>query len=105
MPAYIADDQPGERGQGRVEGLQDRERRGLGTRDGMPAGAFTQEGGQRLHLRQFRHARESTFEARQRRLATRATGERTSGEADLRPKRPQATRATRFGIESMPSST
>src|SRR5215469_7402766 len=99
MPAYIADDQPGERGQGRVEGLQDRERRCLGTRDGMPAGAFTQEGGQRLHLRQFRHARESTFETPRPSLATRPQPAR------LEAARLQATRATRFGIASMLSST
>jgi hypothetical protein len=60
MPADVTDDRRGQRGERRIERLQYRERRRLGTRDGVPAGTLTQEGGQRLYFRQFGHVSEFT---------------------------------------------
>jgi len=45
MPADVADNQPGQLGQWRIERLEHRERRCLGAGDDVPAGTLAQEGG------------------------------------------------------------
>src|SRR6185437_15384953 len=59
-PADVADDQPRQLAQGRVERLQHRERCRFGAGDDVPAGTLAQEGGQRLHFWQFGHVTEFT---------------------------------------------
>ena len=56
VPADLGDHLSGEGRQRGIERLQHRERGGVGTRDGMADRVLAQEGGQRLHFRQFRHA-------------------------------------------------
>ena len=69
VPADAGDHVAGERGQRRVERLQDRERGRVGPGDGVSGGVLAQEGGQRLYFRQFRHVLQSATYASRPNLA------------------------------------